>query len=55
MAKETTVERERRAFVPNKSWLAKRCARRSSSPSLPIVDPHHHLWERANAATCWTN
>lgn len=28
-------------FTVNHAWLA-----RTSEPALPIVDPHHHLWDR---------
>src|SRR5215468_7532969 len=44
----TTVERQRRAFVPNDEWLAKRPKESILEPDLPIVDPHHHLWDHAN-------
>ena len=27
------------------AWLAKRPPRPRSSPTLPIIDPHHHLWD----------
>ncbi|TXL70403.1 amidohydrolase [Vineibacter terrae] len=32
-------------FPPNADWLAK-WHEDALEPSLPIVDPHHHLWER---------
>src|ERR1700730_5386711 len=48
MAQETTVERTRRAFVPDEAWLAKQARESILEPDLPIVDPHHHLWDHAN-------
>ena len=33
--------------TPNDSWLAKHAAEDILDPQLPIVDPHHHLWDRA--------
>lgn len=30
----------------NDDWLARRPAEAILEPDLPIVDPHHHLWER---------
>ena len=48
MANETTVERQRRAFVPDEAWLAKQAQEPILEPDLPIVDPHHHLWDHAN-------
>src|SRR5262245_61504008 len=48
MAKATTVERQRRQFVPNEAWLAKQAHEPILEPDLPIVDPHHHLWDHAN-------
>ncbi|MCW5746605.1 MAG: amidohydrolase family protein, partial [Alphaproteobacteria bacterium] len=32
-------------FPPNAEWLAK-WREDALEPALPIVDPHHHLWER---------
>ena len=46
MANETTVERTRRAFVPDEAWLAKQAREEILEPDLPIFDPHHHLWDR---------
>src|SRR5262252_7331025 len=48
MAKATTVERQHRQFVPDESWLAKQAKEPILEPELPIVDPHHHLWDHAN-------
>jgi len=48
MAKGTTVERTRRAFVPDEACLAKQVREPIFEPDLPIVDPHHHLWDHAN-------
>ena len=30
-----------------KAWLARRPTEAVLEPDLPIIDPHHHLWERA--------
>src|SRR5258708_14189928 len=48
MAKGTTAERTRRAFVPDDAWLARQAREPILEPDLPIVDPHHHLWDHAN-------
>ena len=48
MANAPTVERQRRAYVPDDAWLAKRPKEPILEPDLPIVDPHHHLWDHAN-------
>ena len=48
MAKETSVERHAAAFVPDEAWLAKQAQEPILEPDLPIVDPHHHLWDHAN-------
>jgi predicted TIM-barrel fold metal-dependent hydrolase len=48
MAKGSTVERQRRQFVPDEAWLAKQAKEPILEPELPIVDPHHHLWNHAN-------
>ena len=48
MAKGQTVERQRRAFVPDEAWLARQARESILEPELPIVDPHHHLWDHAN-------
>jgi len=33
--------------VPDDQWLAKQAPEEIIEPDLPIVDPHHHLWDRA--------
>ena len=42
----------RRAAAPrlraDDAWLAKRPKEPILEPDLPIVDPHHHLWDHAN-------
>ena len=58
MAKAPTVERTRRAYVPDEAWLAKQAPEPILEPDLPIVDPHHHLWDHAQqplpaATSCW--
>ena len=32
---------------PNTTWLASKRAEAIIEPDLPIIDPHHHLWDRA--------
>ena len=32
---------------PVEDWLARQAAEDILEPDLPIVDPHHHLWDRA--------
>ena len=32
---------------PVEDWLARQTAEAILEPELPIVDPHHHLWDRA--------
>src|SRR5580704_2896156 len=44
----TGVERTRRAFVPDAAWLAKQVPEPILEPDMPIVDPHHHLWDHLN-------
>src|SRR5215475_14476195 len=48
MAQGTTPARQRRQFVPDEAWLAKQAREPILEPELPIVDPHHHLWDHAN-------
>lgn len=35
-------------FFPNADWLARHQPEAILEPDLPILDPHHHLWERAD-------
>jgi L-fuconolactonase len=43
------TEHERKVlFVINEDWLAKR-REDPVDPAMPIIDPHHHLWERGGA------
>src|SRR5437762_8607375 len=35
-----------RISAPNDAWLAKQPAEAILEPDLPIVDTHHHLWDR---------
>ncbi|MFC7539668.1 hypothetical protein ACFQU2_09690 [Siccirubricoccus deserti] len=37
-----------RIFPPNPAWLAQRPPEPILEPELPIVDAHHHLWERSD-------
>src|SRR4029453_4506332 len=48
MANAPTVERQRRMYVPDDAWLAKQAKEPILEPPLPIVDPHHHLWDHGN-------
>ena len=38
-----------RIFPPNTAWLAKLPAETVLEPELPIIDTHHHLWDRLPA------
>ena len=40
-------ERERALFGSDESWLAQH-REEIIEPDLPIVDPHHHLWDRGS-------
>jgi predicted TIM-barrel fold metal-dependent hydrolase len=33
-------------YAPDEAWLAKRPPEAILDPDLPIIDTHHHLWER---------
>src|SRR5688572_32535655 len=46
MAKPTTPLGS--VVPPVDDWLAKQASEEILDPDLPIVDPHHHLWDRAN-------
>ncbi len=37
-----------RIYTPEEAWLAAAPAEPIIEPDLPIVDPHHHLWQRAD-------
>ena len=37
-----------RIYTPDEGWLATAPAEPVIEPDLPIVDPHHHLWQRAD-------
>src|SRR5260370_41311726 len=39
----------RRDFVPDGAGLAKQAQEAILEPDLPIVDPHHHLWDHLNS------
>jgi L-fuconolactonase len=32
---------------PNEAWLAKQPPEPILDPELPIIDTHHHFWDRA--------
>lgn len=36
-----------RIYPPDEAWLARAPAEPILDPDLPIIDAHHHLWERA--------
>lgn len=35
-----------RIFPPNREWLARAAEEAVIEPDLPIIDTHHHLWDR---------
>src|SRR5436309_2729487 len=35
-----------RIYTPDETWLATAPSEPVLDPGLPIVDPHHHLWQR---------
>jgi L-fuconolactonase len=37
-----------RIYTPDEPWLAKAAPEPVLDPELPIVDPHHHLWQRGD-------
>jgi predicted TIM-barrel fold metal-dependent hydrolase len=37
-----------RIFAPDETWLAKAPKEEPLEPDLPIIDTHHHLWQRAD-------
>jgi L-fuconolactonase len=37
-----------RSYPPDETWLAKQPVEPILDPDLPIIDTHHHLWERSN-------
>ena len=37
-----------RIHPPDEAWLAKRPPEAIIEPDLPIIDTHHHLWERSD-------
>ena len=37
-----------RISPPDEAWLAKQPPEPILDPDLPIIDPHHHLWDRPN-------
>src|SRR5215831_6277145 len=43
-ARETT--RYGRIFAPDEAWLAKAPSEEILDPDLPVIDTHHHLWQR---------
>src|SRR2546430_10215200 len=51
-ASSTTPPRPSRQFghiyTPDEAWLATAADESVLEPDLPIVDPHHHLWQRGD-------
>src|SRR5258708_8532782 len=45
MAESTAVAEQANYLAVRNDWLARR-KEEILEPALPIVDPHHHLWER---------
>jgi predicted TIM-barrel fold metal-dependent hydrolase len=37
-----------RIYPPDDAWLARQPSEPILDPDLPIIDPHHHLWDRPN-------
>jgi predicted TIM-barrel fold metal-dependent hydrolase len=37
-----------RIYTPDEAWLARAAPEPVLDPELPIVDPHHHLWQRGD-------
>src|ERR671914_854062 len=37
-----------RIYPPDEAWLAKQPPEPILDPDLPVIDPHHHLWDRPN-------
>src|SRR5215211_5094061 len=35
-------------YPPDEAWLAKQPHEPILDPDLPIIEPHHHLWDRPN-------
>ena len=35
-------------YTPDEAWLAAAADESVLEPDLPIVDPHHHLWQRGD-------
>ena len=35
-------------YTPDEAWLATAADEAVLEPDLPIVDPHHHLWQRGD-------
>ena len=46
MTQPTTSTRFGRIFAPDPAWLAKAPREPILDPDLPIIDTHHHLWQR---------
>src|SRR5690242_15424127 len=45
-----TVTQYGRNSPPRQAWLAKALPEPILDPDLPIIDTHHHLWDRPGAA-----
>ena len=50
MRASRTPTRYGRIFPPDEAWLARAQPEAILDPELPIIDTHHHLWDRGG----WT-
>ena len=46
MTTSTRPTRFGRIYAPDEAWLAQQAPEPILDPDLPIIDTHHHLWER---------
>ena len=42
-----------RSNPPNEAWLARQPSEPILDPDLPIIDTHHHLWQRPQHRYLW--
>jgi hypothetical protein len=45
---ENSVASDQKQFLSHDAWLAQ-VIEIALEPELPIIDPHHHLWDRPNS------
>ena len=48
MSASEPLTRFGRIYPPDEVWLTKQAPEPILDPDLPIIDPHHHLWDRPN-------